>query len=227
MAVNAILSLFCMTLVYAEDENRIQTLQNDVDTLRVMVQQLTTENKLYKTNMELMTEKMRQLVETKFDRELSGPKHQDKRLLITDQPPVSTSHHVAFYTQLTKTLHLATQQMVVFDHIELNHGNAYSSLDGECVCTVQGTYVLSWTITCSDNTAIETELVVNGIVKGHIFTDAGDHADYETNSGTAVLDLKVGDRIWIRVRHVYNGQIVGNGHGSSTFSGFLVNQQAI
>ncbi|CAG2243267.1 unnamed protein product [Mytilus edulis] len=207
MSVYAILAFCCMPLVYAEDENRIHTLQHDVDTLRAIVQVLTTENKLYKTEMELMTEKMRQL-ESKFDRELSGQKHKDKRLLITDQPPVSASHHVAFYTQLTKTLHLATQQMVVFDHIELNHGNGYSSLDGEFVCTVQGTYVLSWTITCSDNTAIETELVVNGIVKGHIFTDAGNHADYETNSGTAVLDLKVGDRVWIRVGHVYNGQVV-------------------
>nr|CBX41716.1 putative C1q domain containing protein MgC1q67 [Mytilus galloprovincialis] len=226
MFVYAILVFSCMPLVYAEDENRIHTLQHDVDTLRAIVQVLTTENKLYKTEMELMTEKMRQL-ESKFDRELSGQKHEDKRLLITDQPTVSASHHVAFYTQLTKTLHLATQQMVVFDHIELNHGNGYSSLDGEFVCTLQGTYVLTWTITCSDNTAIETELVVNGIVKGRIFTDAGNHADYETNSGTAVLDLKVGDRVWIRVGHVYHGQIVGTGLGSSTFSGFLVNNQSL
>ncbi|XP_052083635.1 C1q-related factor-like [Mytilus californianus] len=226
MAVYAIFAFCLMTLVYAEDENRIQTLEHDVDTLRVMVQELTTENKLYKTEMELMTEKMRQM-ETKIDRELSGQKKEDKRLLMTDQPPVSTSNHVAFYTQLTKTLHLATNQMVVFDHIQLNHGNSYSSLDGEFVCTLQGTYAVSWTITCSDNTAIETELVVNGNVKGHIFTDAGNHADYETNSGTAVLDLKVGDRVWIRVGHVYNGQIVGNGLGSSTFSGFLVNHQAV
>ncbi|CAC5420686.1 unnamed protein product [Mytilus coruscus] len=171
MAVYSIFAFCCMTFVYAEDENRIQTLQHDVDTLRVMVQELTTENKLYKTEMELMTEKMRQL-ETKFDRELSGQKHEGE-----------------LNTILTKTLHLATNQMVVFDHIQLNHGNSYSSLDGEFVCTLQGTYAVSWTITCSDNTAIETELVVNGNVKGHIFTDAGNHADYETNSGTAVLDL--------------------------------------
>lgn len=113
--------------------------------------------------------------------------------------------------------------MIVFDHIQLNHGNSYCSLDGEFVCTVLGTYFLSWTITCADYTAIETELVVNGNVKGHILTDAGNHPDYETNSGTAIVDLKVGDRVWIRVGNEYTGKIVGTGLGSSTFSGFLVN----
>lgn len=77
----AIVGFWFMTLVYAVDDNRIQIPQHDDDTLRFKVQQLTTENKLYKTEMQLMAEKIRQL-EAKFDREFSRHKNEGELNII-------------------------------------------------------------------------------------------------------------------------------------------------
>lgn len=146
---------------------------------------------------------------------------EDKRLLINAPTDTPGSQKIAFYAHLSKNIdNLGNHQPIVFDKIRLNLGNSYKSVDGEFVASVDGTYFFIWTISNSDHTYMQSELVVNGQVFGQIISDAADHTDWAVSTAFAIVSLQSDDRVWIRSGVVHNGHVSGTGYGTSSFAGF-------
>ena len=145
-----------------------------------------------------------------------------KRLLLdghsqTDRP------QIAFYAHLSHNIdHLGNHQPIVFDQVRTNQGNAYKAVDGEFVATLAGTYYFIWTISNSDRTYMQSELVVNGNVYGQIISDAADHSDWAVSTAFTIVSLQVDDRVWIRSGTVHTGHVNGVGYGTSSFAGFVL-----
>ncbi|CAG2190493.1 C1QL [Mytilus edulis] len=147
--------------------------------------------------------------------------NQDKRLLINAPTDTPGSQKIAFYAHLSKNIdHLGIHQPIVFDKIRLNLGNSYKSVDGEFVSSVDGTYFFIWTISNSDRTYMQSELVVNGQVFGQIISDANNHSDWAVSTAFAIVSLQPEDRVWIRTGTVQSGHVNGIGYGTSSFAGF-------
>lgn len=146
-----------------------------------------------------------------------------KRLL-----SLPTSHpspqQVAFYAYLTQNIpNLGHHHPIVFNHIHINEGNAYSSVDGEFIAPVPGLYVFSWTLSSPDRKCMESQLMKNQEVFGHLIADACNHDDYAISSGTAVTRLNTGDKVFVRTGSVHSPTLYGSGSlSTSSFTGFLL-----
>jgi len=109
---------------------------------------------------------------------------------------------------------------IVFDNVITNIGTAYSPYNGIFTCKTAGIYVFVWTTTNKDRTGMNTELVLNGQWKGITLSDSGNHDDYSVASNTVVLDLEVGDQVWIRAGTWHTGHL--GRESRSTFNGFML-----
>lgn len=128
---------------------------------------------------------------------------------------------IAFYAQLTENLtHLGKHQIIIFDAVVTNIGNPYNKNIGVFTTPVSGIYVFTWTSTNIYHSFMNTEIMKNGVVFGHAMSDAMDHDNYDVASSTVVLQLLVGDTVWIRTGTWHNGHIAGS--YLSTFSGWLI-----
>ncbi|KAK3084572.1 hypothetical protein FSP39_015644, partial [Pinctada imbricata] len=137
----------------------------------------------------------------------------------------SESTRVSFYAHLSKNLAgIGVHHPIVFDTVRYNDGNAYNKVDGEFTANVPGTYFFIWTISARDRTYMETELVVNGVVFGHVIGDAADHDDWGVATGFVIVRLNLNDTVWIRSGPVNNGQLTGTGYGTTSFGGYLLYQ---
>ena len=145
-----------------------------------------------------------------------------KRLLLDGQSQTDRAQ-IAFYAHLSKNIdHLGNHQPIVFDQVRINQWNAYKAVDGEFVASLAGTYFFIWTISNSDRTYMQSELVVNGNVFGQIISDAADHTDWAVSTAFTIVSLQVDDRVWIRSGTVHTGHVNGVGYGTSSFAGFLL-----
>ena len=145
-----------------------------------------------------------------------------KRLLL-DGHSQTTRHQIAFYAHLSHDIdHLGNHQPIVFDQVRTNQGKAYKAADGEFRTTLAGTYFFIWTISNVEHTVMQSELVVNGIVFGHITSDAFNHNDWAVSTSFTIVSLQVDDRVWIRSGTSHTGHVNGVGYGTSSFAGFLL-----
>ena len=149
---------------------------------------------------------------------------EQKRLLLgSNLQETGSEHHVAFYAHLSKNVdNVGHHQPIVFDTVDYNDGRAYNAVDGEFITKVAGTYMFIWTISARDNTYMETELVVNGVVFGHVIADAAQHTDWGVATGFAITKLSIGDHVWVRSGTIISGHLTGVGFGTSSFAGFLM-----
>ena len=128
--------------------------------------------------------------------------------------------HVFSATMSRDIANVQNHATIVFDNIITNIGAAYSPSNGVFTCKMAGIYVFVWTTTNKNRTWMNTELVLNGQWKGIAFSDSGDHDDYSVASNTVVLDLDVGDQVWIRAGTWHNGHL--GGESRTSFSGFML-----
>ena len=145
-----------------------------------------------------------------------------KRLLL-DGHSQTTRPQIAFYAHLSHNIdRLGIHQTIIFDQVRTNQGNAYKAVDGEFVVTLAGTYFFIWTISNGDHTYMQSELVVNGKVFGHIISDAYNHNDWAVSTAFTIVSLQVDDRVWIRSGTTHTGHVNGVGYGTSSFAGFVL-----
>jgi len=128
--------------------------------------------------------------------------------------------HVFSATMSRDIANVQNHATIVFDNIITNIGAAYSPSNGVFTCKMAGIYVFVWTTTNKNRTWMNTELVLNGQRKGIAFSDSGDHDDHSVASNTVVLDLDVGDQVWIRAGTWHNGHL--GGESCTSFSGFML-----
>ncbi|CAG5114731.1 unnamed protein product, partial [Candidula unifasciata] len=124
---------------------------------------------------------------------------------------------VAFSSKLSYNRELKPLDTVIFDTILTNDGNAYDPDTGKFTAVTPGTYFFHSTILSGYNTKVETAIIVNDKEIARIYSGA--HDAHGSGSNMAIVNLRTGDSVWVRL--LYQG---GNHvHGYySTFSGALL-----
>lgn len=109
-------------------------------------------------------------------------------------------------------------QVITFDQIDLNLGNAYGTRPGYFKAPYSGTYIFSMTLGNPEGKPGGFFLVHNGKAIEFIF--AGQTSGWDMGGATTVAELLVGDEVWVE----------GEGHISrsderrihTSFSGVLL-----
>ena len=134
---------------------------------------------------------------------------------MTTPPP--TDAKVAFYTVLTHELSLGQHQIVEYDKVITNFGNAYDSRHGHFISPVKGVYLMSFTVMNKNGGTMDIEMVRNGVRVAHGY---GGSSDYNMGTQVVIVMLEKGDMVW--VRHAPSSTEVLNGREHNTFAGTLL-----
>ncbi|XP_055042201.1 C1q-related factor [Misgurnus anguillicaudatus] len=128
-----------------------------------------------------------------------------------------TNGGVAFYASLKDEF--SKNEVLKFNNVITNLGGGYDSSTGTFTCKTPGAYHFSYHIVKSGQ-SLRVDLILNDqtVVASALAVDAL-HTDTASNS--AVLQLKTGDRVFVRLN---NGELVKREAENrfSTFSGFLL-----
>lgn len=113
--------------------------------------------------------------------------------------------------------HAGDHQIIVFDNVITNIGNAYNGHLGSFIAPVHGIYVFSVTLVTSSNAGFHANIVRNGELVTRLYASTG----YQTASQTVVLQLQKGDDVCIQ--HADVDRII-YGYKFTLFSGFLLQE---
>uniref|UniRef100_A0A673ZIB0 Otolin-1 n=1 Tax=Salmo trutta TaxID=8032 RepID=A0A673ZIB0_SALTR len=108
---------------------------------------------------------------------------------------------------------------VRFDKVFYNGENHYNSSSNSFTCVHGGVYVFSYHITVR-NKPLRAALVVNGVRKVRT-RDSLYGQDIDQASSLVLLQLVVGDQVWLETLRDWNG-VYASSEDDSTFSGFLL-----
>uniref|UniRef100_A0A0B7AR95 C1q domain-containing protein n=1 Tax=Arion vulgaris TaxID=1028688 RepID=A0A0B7AR95_9EUPU len=139
------------------------------------------------------------------------------KMVVPLNVPAAMTPAVAFSAKLSYNRELKPLDTVIFDTVLTNDGNAYDLDSGKFTAIVTGTYLFHSTILSGYNTKVETAIIVNDKEIARIYSGA--HDAHGSGSNMAIVNLRNGDSVWVRL--LYQG---GNHvHGYySTFSGALL-----
>ncbi|XP_078317138.1 uncharacterized protein LOC111102308 [Crassostrea virginica] len=125
---------------------------------------------------------------------------------------------VGFTAGVTSSSRSGHGNILVFPHVITNKGHGYSSSSGKFTAPRAGTYVFFVTGVSSSSQYLALDIVHDGVSK--VRTDSTGFARYQTGTNLVVLNLKRGNRVWVKC---YSGQSYWT-HSVplTTFSGFLL-----
>ncbi|KAK3800489.1 hypothetical protein RRG08_051770 [Elysia crispata] len=127
---------------------------------------------------------------------------------------------VAFFAGLGKSFGPVDKNTdVLFDKVVTNLGGGFSEDTGRFTAPADGTYVFSLTIAAQGRRRAAVELSLNGRMVITVWAESLPY--WATSSGTAILNLRTGDKVWLvllqRAAYLY-------GYMYSTFSGYCLYQ---
>lgn len=124
---------------------------------------------------------------------------------------------VGFTAGMTSSSSTWSGDILVFPHIVTNYGNGYNPRTGKFTAPTDGTYVFFVHVNAFGSNFIYLDIVINGSSK--VRTLAHNSAKFRTGTNMAVLQLVIGDSVWVGR---YDGQSYYT-HSApiTTFSGFL------
>ncbi|KAF7668844.1 hypothetical protein LDENG_00279630 [Lucifuga dentata] len=114
----------------------------------------------------------------------------------------------------------AANAPILFDKIIYNEQNHYDAQTGRFACSVAGAYFFTYYITVFSRN-VKVALVKNGAKIIH--TTDNYQSSEDQAAGGAVLNLGVGDKVWLQVvgGELFNG-LFADEDDDTTFSGFLI-----
>jgi hypothetical protein len=124
----------------------------------------------------------------------------------------------AFSATLSKGFTPSKSEIIKFDSLRTNIGGHYSPNTGVFTVPIQGLYMLSATVRSISGKHLHCGLWVNDVMYERAFG-----TNLTTGSLTTVLQLKKGDRVYIKKDSTYSGASEGMvGRHWSMFSGYLI-----
>lgn len=120
------------------------------------------------------------------------------------------------------SVNIPKHQTLIYDAIITNDGNGYNSQSGVFTVPFTGQYVFTWSATVWVRSAYETQLMVNGDVKGVTFADAGEATDSDMSTGVVVVGVQKGDDVYIRTGTYVRATMQSSKHGRASFSGWKI-----
>lgn len=107
-----------------------------------------------------------------------------------------------------------------FNRILMNEGGHYNATTGKFNCAIPGVYYFTYDITLA-NKHLAIGLVHNGKYK--IRTFDANTGNYDVASGSTILRLKKGDKVWLQIFYSeQNGLFFDPFWTDSLFTGFLI-----
>lgn len=104
---------------------------------------------------------------------------------------------------------------LIFRSVVTNIGNHYTQHNGMFTCPSYGVYAFSWTIVVREY--IGTQLVVNSVPKGAMYTTAYQVHDIRTTTGMVIVEVNQGDVVYVRVNSDPAVHHKGNIHSASYY----------
>ena len=125
---------------------------------------------------------------------------------------------LAFSATLSKGFTPAMNEIIKFDSIKTNIGGYYSPKTGVFTVPRPGLYMLSATVMSASGKHLHCVLLVNDVMSARLFG-----TNYSTGSLNTVLQLKKGDRVFIKKdpKKSKPSQYIYGQH-YSMFSGYLI-----
>ncbi len=110
--------------------------------------------------------------------------------------------------------------VMAFEDVMTNVGDTYDPVTGKFTCTVAGTYYFSFNIQ-RQSTSLNPHMSMrkNGEIVVSVYNNALGSRDQVSNS--AIIQLQVGDKVWIELSSSSNGAL-GDTWRYNSFSGFLL-----
>jgi len=129
---------------------------------------------------------------------------------------------IAFHAYLTDhARNLGLHQVVPFDGVLLNAGNAFDPVMHTFICPVEGVYVFQSALMAENRDMAETAIVLDGAESARIYASgAGTDYGFDQGFNSLVTLCKRGQHVWVHAIHP-NGHTVYP-YNYSTFSGFLL-----
>ena len=134
-------------------------------------------------------------------------------------PPGSVAFFAYFSTHNDVS---STHQILAFDKVITNIGNAYHSLTGTFIVPRSGIYVFIWTIRLDGYNDHTTELVHDNNVINAVHLNP-QNIMFGSVTGTAVIYANQGEDVFIRTGPTYSfGRITSDTNGRSSFAGWIL-----
>ena len=113
-------------------------------------------------------------------------------------------------------------QTLVFPNIITNVGGGYNGSNGVFTVPRDGVYVFFCRIIAAINPSdMLFEFILNGSTKTRNMVQGRSPYPYRTSSNSIALQLRHGDRVWIKM--YYGGKLYSTGAGGDqSFSGYLL-----
>lgn len=130
---------------------------------------------------------------------------------------------VAFSAALKHNIQLGQDQIIEFDTVITNIGNAFDTRHSHFTAPVKGIYLFSGSLFVAPGYYAHADIVKNGNAIGYLYAYSNHHISTET----IVVTLETGDMVWIKHRGDAVGQSLIEGKNVerfNTFSGVLIRQ---
>jgi len=114
-----------------------------------------------------------------------------------------------------------SRQRIRFERTITDVGYGWNPSDSYFECYYPGTYVFSWSVVSPSNEETRVSLYENGRETGHHVW--GDRNGYQSASNTAVLTLRKGSRVELRLTEGRLYEPSTSSRGYNSFSGFKLN----
>ncbi|XP_063401935.1 heavy metal-binding protein HIP-like [Mytilus trossulus] len=125
----------------------------------------------------------------------------------------------AFFSTLSKTFVLSnSNKVLIFEGVKVNRGGGYDPLSGIFTAKRDGLYHFSCVIYGESGKGVGYQLNKNDLLYVRGYSNNG---EYGASSISVLVELKKGDRVYIKHRH--SGQteaVIGNDH--SSFGGYFL-----
>ena len=133
----------------------------------------------------------------------------------------AVSTKVAFHANVNGNIGLSDNEVIKFEHTNLNLGSDYDYHLGLFQCSKPGYYVFFVHFLVLAQKRLEAEIVKNGNVIQRIFAGTNDVGN-GPGSNLVIVHLNLGDRVWVKVHDKYHDTGDTLDGPWCTFAGFLL-----
>ena len=127
---------------------------------------------------------------------------------------------VAFFSYLSDHARgLGHQQVVPFDTVKLNAGNAFDPTTHTFICPTDGVYVFQSALMAEFSDMVQTQIVVDGAAIADMYA-GGSPTTFDQGFNSLVTLCRRGQRVWVRNLHDRGHNIYPFFY--TTFSGYLL-----
>lgn len=134
---------------------------------------------------------------------------------------VPSTSPIAFSARLSQNIdNVHDNEIFFFNNLITNFGNAYNKNNGMFTAPLKGIYAFYSSILASSGKSLEARIVRNGNEFCNLY--AGDMDFWGPGFNMAIIELEVGDAVWVKIHDKYHGAGVTVDGPWTSFSGFLL-----